>query len=145
MTSLANLLLSSRAFKTPAITNAFFRLLSEQHDAQVPIAIIVNAVKEGKQHPQNLALLQKIKSLGFSNTTLVDVLTDNLTHLREAQMIVLNGGFEFYLLHCLKQSGAFSMIKDRIMTGIPAYGISAGAIALGPDEALFEALYPEDN
>lgn len=141
---MTNLLLSSRAFKTSAITTAFQDLIPRLPTTPT-ITVIANSVKEGKQHPKNISLVNQINQLGFNNTFLVDVLKDDLTVLERSSIVILNGGYQFYLLHCLKHSGAFNILKKRISDGMPLYGISAGALVLSPDISLYQYLYPEDN
>jgi dipeptidase E len=144
MVQLSNLLLSSRAFKTPAITQAFIKMLPAHHQSS-KISIIVNSVKEGRLHPKMIALQTQLHALGFRNVTLFDVFQDNLDILKQSDALILNGGYEFYLLHALKSSNADQVINDLAQNNRPIYGISAGAIVLGPDLQLYQYLYPEDN
>lgn len=37
------------------------------------------------------------------------------------------------------------VLRTLILKGVPTYGISAGAIVLGPDLGLYQVIYPEDN
>jgi dipeptidase E len=141
----SNILLSSRAFKTTAITDAFHNLLIHSANNAPSITVIVNSVKEGKMHPKIIELQQRLKQLGFNDVTLLDVLHDDLSILNQTSLVILNGGYQFYLLHCLKKSGAFNLLKERIKDGMPVYGISAGALVLGPDINMYQYLYPEDN
>lgn len=138
---MANLLLSSRAFCNQAITDAFLALVKPN----ATIVIIVNSVTEGKRHPQMQALQRTIQQLGFEHVTLLDVLTDDLATLETADAIVLNGGYEFLLLSNLRKMNLLTRFRQLALAGKPFYGISAGAILLGPDLDLYTQLYPEDN
>ena len=140
-----NILLSSRAFCSAAITDAFLSMFPAVDRANAAIVIIVNAVDNGKRHPQMLALQQTVRQLGFTQVQLLDVLTDDLTVLDTADAIILNGGYEFLLLKSLQRVGLLSRLRQLALTGKPIYGISAGAILLGPDLDLYATLYPEDN
>lgn len=141
---MSNLLLSSKAFQTTAITDAFFKLTQPKGFGS-KIFVVVNSIKEGRHHPKMIELRTKLNRLGFQKVVLFDVLHDNLNDLDQADVIILNGGYEFYLLHCLKTASADKKIQSLIKQGVPFYGISAGAIVLGPDLGLYQYLYPEDN
>ena len=139
------LLLSSRALVTDAIKQAFLALCAQSDNQRDQIVIIVNAVDEGKRHPQVLKLQQIIQNMGFQNVTLFDVDVDDFQTLVTAKAIVISGGYEFKLVDHLKRSGMLLQLRALINQGKPVYGISAGAIVLGPDMDLFATLYPEDN
>ncbi|WP_246879587.1 hypothetical protein [Lactiplantibacillus plantarum] len=49
---MVKLLLSSRAFSTVAVTDAFFTLVAPVAKNSARIVIIVNSVSTGKNHPQ---------------------------------------------------------------------------------------------
>ncbi|WP_400250220.1 Type 1 glutamine amidotransferase-like domain-containing protein [Lactiplantibacillus plantarum] len=76
---------------------------------------------------------------------LLDVLTDDLAALNTATVIILNGGYEFLLLKNLRETHVLERLRTLALAGKPIYGISAGAILLGPDLDLYAYLYPEDN
>lgn len=139
------ILLSSRAFVNQAITESFLSLLGiidYQHDQLV---IITNSVREGKSHPKMIDLKTTLENIGFQNIILFDVFKNDPNLLKTAKAIILNGGYEFILLDSLRQTGSVALLKKLILNGKPVYGISAGAIVLGPDLDLFAKLYPEDN
>lgn len=50
---MVKLLLSSRAFSTVAVTDAFFTLVAPVAKNSARIVIIVNSVSTGKNHPPN--------------------------------------------------------------------------------------------
>ncbi|WP_047999553.1 Type 1 glutamine amidotransferase-like domain-containing protein [Lactiplantibacillus herbarum] len=139
------LLLSSRAFCNQKITDAFMEMVQSSHGQTERILIIVNSVSEGKQHPKMIELQETVRSLGFDQVDLFDVLTDDLMELTTAKAIILNGGYEFLLLKNLRIANVLGELRKLARTGTPIYGISAGAILLGPDLELFAQLFPEDN
>ncbi|KRL01158.1 Type 1 glutamine amidotransferase-like domain-containing protein [Liquorilactobacillus capillatus] len=140
-----NILLSSRAFINKKITQGFLSLLGNTNFDSDQLVIIVNSVREGKKHPQMIELQQTVKLLGFKKVILFDVLSDDPVILKTAKGIILNGGYEFLLLDSLKKSGLIDFLKSLAVQGKPFYGISAGAIVLGPDLDLYNVIYPEDN
>ncbi|MDV0430871.1 Type 1 glutamine amidotransferase-like domain-containing protein [Lactiplantibacillus sp. DA1] len=142
---MSNLLLSSRAFCHVTLTHAFLALVSPVDRTTAKIVIIVNSVNNGKKHPKMLELQQTVRRLGFVDVQLLDVLTDDLTVLDTATAIILNGGYEFLLLENLRQMHLLQRLRQLALAGKPIYGISAGAILLGPDLDLYAQLYPEDN
>lgn len=91
---MSNILLSSRAFKTAAITDAFHNLLIHSANNDPSITVIVNSVKEGKMHPKIIELQQRLKQLGFNNVALLDVLHDDLSILNQTSLVILNGGYQ---------------------------------------------------
>ncbi|MBY8573908.1 Type 1 glutamine amidotransferase-like domain-containing protein [Lactiplantibacillus plantarum] len=142
---MVKLLLSSRAFSTVAVTDAFFTLVAPVAKNSARIVIIVNSVSTGKNHPQMVALQQTVQQLGYAHVQLLDVLTDDLAALNTATVIILNGGYEFLLLKNLRETHVLERLRTLALAGKPIYGISAGAILLGPDLDLYAYLYPEDN
>lgn len=142
--AMTSILLSSRAFVTDLITHTFFELMADGSKNR-PVVIIVNSVKEGKQHPKMIALKNTLIQKGVSRPILFDVYHDDVAVLKQAAAIILNGGYEFFLLHSLKESGMDQVFRTLILKGVPTYGISAGAIVLGPDLGLYQVIYPEDN
>ncbi|MDV7758598.1 Type 1 glutamine amidotransferase-like domain-containing protein [Liquorilactobacillus mali] len=140
-----NILLSSRAFINKEITQSFLNMLGDIDFASDQVIIIVNSVKEGKRHPKMIELQQTVRTLGFENVVLFDALSDNSDILKTAKAIILNGGYEFLLLDSLRKTGVISVLQGLTLKGTPLYGISAGAIVLGPDLDLYNELYPEDN
>ncbi|MDN2452140.1 Type 1 glutamine amidotransferase-like domain-containing protein [Lactobacillus sp. UCMA15818] len=140
-----NILLSSRAFINKGITQSFISLLGNIDFEADQIVIIVNSVKEGKNHPKMMELQQTVQALGFENVILFDALSDKSVMLETAKAIILNGGYEFLLLDNLRKAGIIGILRDLAAKDTPFYGISAGAIVLGPDLDLYDELYPEDN
>ncbi|MCG5035969.1 Type 1 glutamine amidotransferase-like domain-containing protein [Lactiplantibacillus plantarum] len=125
---MVKLLLSSRAFSTVAVTDAFFTLVAPVAKNSARIVIIVNSVSTGKNHPQMVALQQTVQQLGYAHVQLLDVLTDDLAALNTATVIILNGGYEFLLLKNLRETHVLERLRTLALAGKPIYGISAGAI-----------------
>lgn len=142
---MSNILLSSRAFINKNITRSFINLLGNVDFEADQIVIIINSVKEGKNHPKMIELRKTVQALGFKNVILFDALADNPIILENAKAVILNGGYEFLLLDNLKKAGIIDFLQKLAIKGKPFYGISAGAIVLGPDLDLYDELYPEDN
>lgn len=78
---------------------------------------------------------ERIASLGYS---LVDDATastsrpDLASALDEADGIYVAGGNTFVLLQALRNSGADTLIAERVRAGMPYIGASAGSVVVGP-------------
>lgn len=142
---MAKILLSSKALATKRITDTFLELVEPLNKEIDPIVIITNAVFETKKHPKSVELKKSFKQIGFFNVKLFDVLTDDLSQLKEAKAIIVMGGYVFPLLDSLKKSKADEVIKKFFDNDGLVYGISAGAMVLGNDVDFYNTLYPEDN
>ncbi|WP_220740705.1 Type 1 glutamine amidotransferase-like domain-containing protein [Leuconostoc miyukkimchii] len=142
---MVKILLSSRAFINKLITENFINLLGEVNYNQDLIVIIVNSVTEGKTHPKMIELQKFVNKMGFKKVVLFDVSEDDQAILFSAKAIILNGGYQFILLDNLIKYGYLKILRNLVYQGKPFYGISAGAIVLGPDLSLYANLYPEDD
>jgi len=52
--------------------------------------------------------------------------------LEDKNLIYIQGGNTFYLLKILKESGAFDVIKEKVESGVPYVGVSAGSYVACP-------------
>lgn len=129
---MVKLLLSSRAFSTVAVTDAFFTLVAPVAKNSARIVIIVNSVSTGKNHPQMVALQQTVQQLGYAHVQLLDVLTDDLAALNTATVIILNGGYEFLLLKNLRETHVLERLRTLALAGKPIYGISRRGYLVRP-------------
>lgn len=139
------LLLTAYGLCTNEIRNAFYKLISED-SKNINIAIISTSQPKLKdKHPQMISVKSTFHEMGFKNVEFIDVEFDNKNLLKKFDVIFLNGGYPFYLLYHLKNSGADIVLNELIDEGKVVVGLSAGSIALGPDNNMCNYLYPEDN
>ncbi|WAM37733.1 Type 1 glutamine amidotransferase-like domain-containing protein [Leuconostoc pseudomesenteroides] len=83
--------------------------------------------------------------MNIQQVDFLDVEFEDANKLFDYDLIFLNGGYPFYLLHFIKKSGADLILKKINQNGGLIFGLSAGSIVLGPSIALMQYLYPEDN
>ncbi|MEM1326225.1 MAG: Type 1 glutamine amidotransferase-like domain-containing protein [Bacteroidota bacterium] len=134
------LILSSRGLVTEELTNCFVQLVGRYKR----IAIITTASPYKEQNKHAIALHQQLQKLGHT-PHFVDIEYQSAATLSAFDVIILNGGNPYVLLHHLKKSGADTIIQAHIYKGLPVMGISAGAFVLMPDLAIVDALTPELN
>ena len=139
------LLLTAYGLCTDEIKNAFFKLVPEG-SKDLKIAIISTSQPKLKEkHPQMISVKNSFHDLGFTNVEFIDIELEDKHKLRKFDVIFLNGGYPFYLLYHLKKSGADVVLNELINNEKVVIGLSAGSIVLGPDNAMCNYIYPEDN
>lgn len=62
--------------------------------------------------------------------------------LGEVDGVYVAGGETFDLLHCLRASGAYELLQDKVRAGLTYIGTSAGSVVTGPT---IEHIAPMDN
>lgn len=138
-------LLTVYGFSNDAIVDALFHLLPAK-PAQLSVVIISTSWPEEKeQHPQMQKVRQDFLKMGFQKVDFIDVEFQDSHLLKAYDIVFLNGGYPFFLLHHLKKSGADKIIKEMAAQDKIIAGLSAGTIVMGPDLELMKYLYPEDN
>lgn len=139
------LLLTAYGLCTEEIKNAFFKLVPKD-SKDLNIAIISTSQPKLKEkHPQMIAVKKSFQDMGFANVEFIDIEFEEKHKLKGFDVIFLNGGYPFYLIYHLKKSGADILLNELINQGKVVIGLSAGSIALGPDNAMCNYIYPEDN
>ena len=66
--------------------------------------------------------------MGFGNVEFIDIEFEDPDKLQDYDIIFLNGGYPFYLLHHLKNTGAHVILKKLIDDGKIIVGLSCGHI-----------------
>jgi dipeptidase E len=139
------LLLTAYGLCTEEIRNTFLKLIPKD-SKDLSIAIISTSQPKLKdKHPQMVSVKNSFHDLGFTNVEFIDIEFEDKHKLRKFDVIFLNGGYPFYLIYHLKKSGADIVLNELIDNGKIVIGLSAGSIALGPDNAMCNYIYPEDN
>ena len=139
------LLLTAYGLCTNEIKEAFYRLLPQDYSA-FKIAIVTTSQPELKEkHHQMISVKNTFQDMGFNNVDFIDIEFEDSDKLRNYDIIFLNGGYPFYLLHHLKRSGADITLKNLIDDGKIVVGLSCGSYVLGKDNILCNELYPENN
>lgn len=140
---MAKILLTSNGFFTESIKQEFLNLL-EGDKADLSAAIITTASPKKEQNRFAVKAWEDFLKMGIWHIEFIDIEFDDPSKLEAFDVIYLNGGNPFYLLHHLKRSGADQvlqkMAEDKILLGV-----SAGAMVLGPDIQVADYFTPEMN
>ncbi|MCZ4415912.1 Type 1 glutamine amidotransferase-like domain-containing protein [Enterococcus lactis] len=139
------LLLTAYGFSTDSIKNAALDLVDGNFNSCNACIISTSWPIEKEKHPQMQQVKNELLALGVDKVDFVDVEFQDAHLLNNYQLIFLNGGYPFFLLHHLEKSGADKIIKKMAANGTLIIGLSAGSIVMGPDLSLMDYLYPEDN
>lgn len=139
------ILLTAYGLCTEEIKSAFFELISTD-SRELKIGIISTSQPKLKEkHHQMISVKNTFIELGFKKVEFIDIEFENSLNLKKYDVIFLNGGYPFYLIYHLKKSGADIILNELVNEGKVIVGLSAGAIALGPDNKMCNYIYPEDN
>lgn len=141
---MTKLLLTAYGFSTPKIIDAAQKMIQENKITKACI-ISTSWPKEKEKHPQMQQIKKNLLTMNIQQVDFLDVEFEDANKLFDYDLIFLNGGYPFYLLHFIKKSGADLILKKINQNGGLIFGLSAGSIVLGPSIALMQYLYPEDN
>lgn len=83
--------------------------------------------------------------MGFRNLDFIDVELESPDSLIDKDIIYINGGNPFYLLHHMKKSRSSQIIRQIAMKNTVIEGVSAGAVILGPYIKLVHYFTPQLN
>jgi len=138
------LLLTAYGFSTPTIGAVALKMI---HKNKVTKACIISTSwpKEKEKHPQMNQIKNDLIDMNVTKVDFLDVEFEDANKLYDYDLIFLNGGYPFYLLHFLKKSGADRILKEKFRSGSLIFGLSAGSIVMGRSINLMQYLYPEDN
>ncbi|EFH85043.1 Type 1 glutamine amidotransferase-like domain-containing protein [Ktedonobacter racemifer] len=136
------ILLTSKGFATEAIEQAFFRLFPVSPLTQKVAFIPTAAVNLKGKHPFIIEAKNQFIKWGFKTTDVIDIECDNVSQLKEYDIIYIGGGNPFYLLEHLRNSGADEVITRKAASGGMIVGVSAGAIVLGPHLEIVQHFTP---
>ena len=110
------------------------------------ISIITTAsINEKSNNEFALKVLRDFHEMGIKNVRFVDIEFEEPNTLRQSDVIYLNGGNPFYLLHHLKRSGADTIIREFVENGGLLIGVSTSSIVLGPDIKIVLAFFTRDG
>lgn len=137
---MGGMILTSTGFLTDEIRNAFSRMASSFSTA----VIITSASLEKEDNRFARKAQRDLIELGASQVTFLDVEFDDPSNLSEYDVIYINGGNPFLLLHHLRKSGADRLLK-KSKTYQSIVGVSAGSVVLGPSIGIVHHFTPEMN
>lgn len=135
------LFLSSKGLISEEIENSFLSFVGSKRS----LAIITTASEKYKEKNKNtIKLKAKLEALGFF-VDCIDVEYDKPELLSQSEIIVINGGNPYYLLHHLRKSKADKVLQKLINNNTPVMGISSGLLVLMKDLQIIDLLTPEMN
>lgn len=141
---MSKLLLTSNGFYTTEIKNAFISLI--ENEIRASAAIITTASAQKHNNLYAIKAREDLLDMGFSKVEFIDVEFEEPELLKQYQVIYINGGNPFYLLHHLRHSCADQVIKDIAdQSNYVIVGASAGAVVLGPDIEVVNYFTPDMN
>lgn len=139
------LLLTANGLCSEEIRSAFLKLVPKDFkDLNIGI-ISTSQPKLKEKHPKMILVKNTFHEIGFKKVEFIDIEFENSLKLKKYDVIFLNGGYPFYLIYHLKKSGADIILNELINDGKIVVGLSAGSIALGPDNKMYNYICSEDN
>jgi dipeptidase E len=139
------LLLTAYGLCTDEIKEAFYKLLPEDFSDFRVVIVTTSQPKLKEKHPQMISVKCTFHEMGFESVDFIDIEFEDSNKLQNYDIIFLNGGYPFYLMHHLKKTGTNMILKKLIDEGKVIVGLSCGSYILGKDNTLCNYLYPEDN
>lgn len=137
------IILSSRGIENEKVKETFLNLLNEKKI--IKVIIITTASVEFKEKNKNAVLSkQQFEELGFV-VQFLDIEFENPEILNNADVIYINGGNPYYLLHHFKQKGIKKYIEKAIKRDSLIIGWSAGAFVLTKSIEIVDLFTPEQN
>ncbi|MFC4410761.1 Type 1 glutamine amidotransferase-like domain-containing protein [Chungangia koreensis] len=137
---MGGIILTSTGFLTDEIRTAFLKTAGAFSSA----AIITSASPEKEHNRFARKAHYDLLELGATSVTFLDVEFDDPSCLSDCDVIYINGGNPFRLLHHLRKSGAERLLKEA-EPHQSIVGVSAGSIVLGPSLGIVQHFTPEMN
>ncbi len=127
------IILSSHGFQKNSMLKEQISELLPKEPKNLSVAIITTASAEWKEKNKHAVLAKEVfEEMGFKEVVFLDVEFEDPNKLKDFDLIYINGGNPFYLLHQLRRSGADKILRECAEKSI-IIGISAGAVVLGPN------------
>ncbi|CAM3310331.1 Type 1 glutamine amidotransferase-like domain-containing protein [Filibacter tadaridae] len=141
---MGNVFLTSNGFCSESIKKVFLRHVKE--NLSNPKAVIITTASPYKEN-NKYAIKAKsdLIEMGIDQVDFLDVEYENPTKLQQYNIVYINGGNPFNLLHHIKKSKAESILKDLAKQSVIFVGVSAGAVVLGPSIEVVNYFTPAMN
>lgn len=138
---MGQLLLTSTGFFYQKVREQFCELITKRKSA----VIITTASPRKELNQYAIQAKVDLKELGIEQVSFLDVEKESIDPLRDADIIYINGGNPFVLLHFLRESGADRLIQMRAKGDCLIVGVSAGSVVLGSSIRIVEWFSPSLN
>ena len=99
------LLLTAYGLCTDEIKEAFYKLLPENFSDFRVVIVTTSQPKLKEKHPQMISVKCTFHEMGFESVDFIDIEFEDSNKLQNYDIIFLNGGYPFYLMHHLKKTG----------------------------------------
>ncbi|OWA37713.1 peptidase E [Saccharibacillus sp. O16] len=141
---MSHLLLTGCGFNTEEIKNQFLSLI-HQDTAQLKVVIVTTGspAKENNRHAQKS--MQDFRDMGFQHIRFVDIEFEDPHILLDQDVVFINGGNPFALLHHARESGADEIFRTLAAQDVILIGVSAGTMVLGPNIKIVDLFTPYMN
>ncbi|MDP4162732.1 MAG: Type 1 glutamine amidotransferase-like domain-containing protein [Bacillota bacterium] len=141
---MAKLLLTSNGFFTDLIKYQFLRRL-EYGLSTISATIITTASQQKEQNRFAIKAKDDFIGMGINRVEFTDIEFESPDKLQKYDVIYINGGNPFYLLHHMKRSGADLILKELSKQNVLIVGVSAGTMVLGPHIEVVRYFTPQMN
>lgn len=138
---MGHLLLTSTGFFHQKVRKQINKVISNRKSA----VIITTASPRKELNQYAIQAKVDLKELGIEQVSFLDVEKESIDPLRDADIIYINGGNPFVLLHFLRESGADRLIQMRAKGDCLIVGVSAGSVVLGLSIRIVEWFSPSLN
>lgn len=140
-----HLFLTASGFRQTHIYEAFLTML-DSPAGDCSVAIITTASRDWKEANKHaVATRKRLEQSCFRGVEYIDVEHQDPKLLRDFDVIFINGGNPFHLLHHLNESGGSDVIRELAHDGRLIVGNSAGSMVMEPDLSIATWFTPEMN
>lgn len=137
------LLLTSNGFSSSKIFQAFLDLVnasSVKKPSEIKIAFIPTAaVSEEEQKSYMESVRKELVSFGIQKENITDLNLDHVVsydEIKDMDALYVGGGNTFYLLHTMRQSQFYPVLREFLANNKTYVGVSAGSIVVTPNIAV---------
>lgn len=126
-----NIFLTSSGFSNPAIMDRVEEFFGGNLGDK-KVAILTTASEDKEKNEFAVLAFSQLKGMGFGDVIFFDLEKQDPQELLDFEVVYVNGGNTYYLLHWTKKSGFDIVIKEFLQKGGLYIGVSAGSIIAGP-------------
>lgn len=139
-----NIILTSTGFENPEIMEVvkdFWR----NDVADKKVAIITTASEEKEENEFAVLARSQFFEMGFESVIFFDIEIQSPEELAGFDVIYVNGGNTYFLLHWAKKSGFDKLIVDFVGRGGLYVGVSAGSLIAGNSIEVLDYVGGDEN
>ncbi|MGG0177494.1 Type 1 glutamine amidotransferase-like domain-containing protein [Gottfriedia acidiceleris] len=141
---MTKLLLTSNGFFTDGIKKQFLQL-TNGNISSMNVGVITTASQQKEKNKFAIKAKQDFNQMGINSVEFIDLEFESAEKLEKYNIIYINGGNPFYLLHHIRKSGADLIFRRLTENNVIIVGVSAGAVVLGPNLNIVNYFTPQMN